>query len=160
MSETASNEQPDMGDEEEEVGGADDMPEWAVLPNDLKIPKGRVVAFILFRADWTDTPDKGDRQCIVWNLSDADERIALKRTAMGDGLGAVSELAKQSVRAVDGHRVDWSKPKGPGSIDQFWREIGAKCRALVQRWYLQNHQLTDREQADFFENCVAVRTMG
>lgn len=143
-----------IADEESEV------PEWVVLPPDLKIPSGRVVAFLRFKAEWTDTPTKGDRQCIVWNLSDADERLALKRANLNDGLSAISDLAKQSIRAVDGVRVDWSKGKGPGSIDQFWREIGAKCRALLQRWYLQNHQLNDAEQKDFFESCVAVRTMG
>lgn len=146
--------------EEEATAEQTGVPDWVVIPPDFKMPPGRVISFLRFRADWTDTPAKGDRQCIVWNLTDADERIALKRGATQDAVSMVNELAKQCVRAVDGVKVNWGLARGPGSIDEFWREIGAKCRQLVVRWYTQNHALSDEEQKDFFENCVAVRTMG
>lgn len=141
-----------------EVEGA--APDWVVLPPDLKIPPGRVVAFLMFRAHWTDTPNKGDRQCVVWNLTDTDEKLALKRSASGDAMTIAGELSRQAIRAVDGVKVNWMQPTGPGSIDQFWREIGSKCRQMVTRWYTQNHMLTQAEQTDFFENCVVLRTMG
>jgi len=137
-----------------------DVPEWATLPPDLKIPSGRVVAFLRFRAEWTDTPNKGERHCIVWNLTDGEERVSLKRAAGAEAMLVATELAKQTVRSVDGVRTNWGAPKGPGSIDQFWSEIGSRCRNMVIRWYSQNHMLNEVEQRDFFENCVVVRTMG
>ena len=136
------------------------LPDWVVMPPDLTIPPGRTVGFLRFRAPWTDCPEKGDRQCIVWNLSDMDERIAIKRTTMGDSMQLAGELSKQMIRAIDGVKVNWAAVKGPGCIDEFWKEIGSKCRQMVIRWYTQNHSLTDTEQADFFENCAVVRTMG
>lgn len=148
-------------EQENEVEDSSGLPEWATMPEGLKVPPGRQVHALRFRSEWTDVPGKGDRHCIVWNLSDAEERIALKRSGGGDEpVSMATELAKQMIRAIDGHKADWSGVAGPGNIDVFWREIGSKCRQLVVRWYTQTHMLSDAERADFFENCVASRTAG
>jgi len=134
-----------------------EIPEWAKVPATLKMPVGRQVQFLRFKAEWTDTRAKGDRQCIVWNLTDADEKIALKR-AKGDGSRALAELSKQTIRAIDGVKVDWTRGD-MSNVNKWWDEIGAGCRQLVQSIYHKNHNLSLEEQADFFANCVAVRTV-
>ncbi len=138
------------------AGGA---PQWAKIPSGFKFPRGRQVAFIRFRAEWTDTPWKGDRQAIVWSLTDADEKIGLAR-AMGDVNRAANELSKQMLRAVDGYEVTWDGSPGPGNIDRWWTEIGGKCRQILVRVYTQLHVLSEEERTDFFENCIEVRTTG
>lgn len=136
-----------------------EVPEWAVVPPDLKVPAGRVMMFVRFRAQWTDAPHKGDRQCIVWSLTDADEKAALNR-CMGDANRAASEYTRQMIRAVDGCVARHDIPHGSGSLDEFWTEIGAKCRILLLRLYTKWHSPTEEEIQDFFENCVAARTAG
>lgn len=138
------------------AGGA---PPWAKIPAGFKFPRGRQVAFLRFRAEWTDTPWKGDRQAIVWTLTDADEKVALGR-ATGDVNRAASELSKQMLRAIDGHEVDWGGTPGPGNVDRWWTEIGGKCRQILVRVYTQLHVLSEEERADFFENCIEVRSTG
>jgi hypothetical protein len=137
----------------------DDVPPWALVPQHLRIPKGRQVVFIRFRAEMTDTPLKGERQCMVWSLSDSEERLANDRCE-GKNSRAPAEYTKQMVRAVDGIAVDWSRSRGPGSLDEFWREIGPKGRNMLLRIYTRLHLANDSEVTDFFESCVAVRTVG
>lgn len=137
-------------------GGA---PAWVKIPEGFKFPRGRQVAFIKFKADWTDTPDKGERQCILWSLTDADEKMALVR-ARGDVNRAASELAKQMVRALDGFSADWSGNPGSGNIDTWWNEIGGRCRGMLVRIFTQLHVLSEDERTDFFENCIELRTAG
>jgi hypothetical protein len=135
-------------------------PAWAVIPDGLKVPQGWQLWFVQFRAKLTSTPGKGDRHCVLWNLSEADEKLAAKR-AKGDPMRIIDECAKQMIRAVDGAIADWSGNwASPGSIDTFWREIGGKARHKLKELYLKNHTMTTEETADFFENCVAVRTAG
>lgn len=134
-----------------------EIPPWAKVPATLKMPVGRQVQFLKFKAEWTDTPTKGERQCIVWNLTDADEKLALKR-ARGDGSRALAELAKQTIRAIDGVKTDWTRGD-LSNVNKWWDEIGAGCRQLVQAIYHKNHNLSLEDQADFFANCVAVRTV-
>lgn len=149
----------DVVDEEAEPTPENEheIPEWALVPSNLTLPVGRQVSFVRFRAAWTDTISKGDRQCILWNLTDADEKIALKR-ARGDGSRALAELAKQMIRAIDGVKVDWTKGE-LSPVNKWWNEIGAGCRQLVQAIYHKNHNLSAEDQADFFANCVATRTV-
>lgn len=137
-------------------GGA---PAWVVLPPNLKFPRGRQVGFIRFEAQWTDSPQKGDRQCIIWGLSDIDEKVAFTR-AMSDPNRAAAELAKQMVRAIDGYQVDWSGTPGPACIDEWWREIGGKCRQMLIRIYAQTHVLPEEDRKRFFESCIEFRTTG
>ena len=135
----------------------EDIPEWAVLPPNLKIPRGKRVTFIRFRASWTDAPEKGERQCLLWTLTDGEEKLANDRCG-GSSTRAPAEYSKQMIRAVDGVMVDWSKSRGPGSVDEFWREIGPKGRTMLMRLYAQLHLPSDEDINDFFEHCVAVRT--
>lgn len=132
-------------------------PSWALVPNDLKMPAGKQVGFLLIRAKWTDRPDLGDRQCIVWNLSSNDEKWAIKR-CRGDNMATIPELSKAMIRAFDGMAADWSGKPGPANITKFWDEIGARGRILIQNYYLRTHSMTSEEQMDFFANCIAVRT--
>jgi hypothetical protein len=139
-----------------------EIPSWVILPPSegdgaLRYPPGRAVYFLRFRAEWTDTPQKGDRQCVVWPLSDRDEKLAYGRINLGtSGVKAVSlEMAKQMVRAIDGVKVNWSGKRGPSSIDEFWTDIGARCRSMIERLFLKTHSLDQAQVDDFFENCVA-----
>lgn len=143
---------------EEEKAKSDEIPEWVIMPKDpnFKIPPGRQLGFLRLRGEWTDTASKGDRQCIVWALTDADEKLALKRT-QGDSSRFLAELTKQMIRAVDGQRVDWAKGHST-NVNRWWNEVGAKCRKILQAYYHKTHSLEDVEIADFFANCVAVRT--
>ena len=137
-------------------GGA---PGWARLPAGMRFPRGRQVAFIKFKPEWTDAPQKGERQCIVWGLTDIDEKLAFGR-AMGDSNRAMGELTKQMIRSIDGIPVDWSGGGGPGSIDAWWREIGGKCRQILSRIYTQMNVLPPEDQKHFFEQCIELRTTG
>lgn len=135
----------------------DDIPDGFVVPKDLRVPRGRQVLFITIRAGMTDTPAKGDRQCICWTLSDGDEKVATDRCE-GKAGRASAEYTKQMIRSVDGHVVNWMRPRGPGSIDEFWQEVGGKGRNLLMRTYSRLHLADDEEVRDFFENCIAVRS--
>lgn len=145
------------------VKPADDnaLPEWVTFPPGFKIPARKSVAFMLFKARWCEKPELGDRWCLLWPLSDADEKLATTR-ARGDHLRAVTELAKQTVRVIDGNRADWTKTPGQThvyDVDKFWNEIGARCRNLVTNYYAKMHILSREDQADFLENCLFVRTL-
>jgi len=133
-------------------------PDWAGFPKGVTPPKGANVIFARFRAEWTATPNKGDRFCACWPLTDSEEMVALNRSN-NSGDRAVMELSKQMVRVIDGHAVDWSAPVGPGSIDAWWTEIGPKCRNMLTRLYTQTHVMDVQERIDFFANCVEVRTV-
>lgn len=136
-----------------------DAPAWAQVPGDLKIPAGVEVGFFLFKASWTANRAKGDRVCIVWPLTDRDERVALTRCTTP--LMASSELAKQMIRSFDGMKADWGAAPGrPGSVDTFWDEIGPKCRGLLKRYHGETHSMKPGELAYFFGSCVQLRVGG
>lgn len=152
----------DPEEEEEELtvddNPSDAMPDWVSIPDGMKLPEGRQVAFMLFRGEWTDEPKRGDRQCILWNLTEADEKIAIKRTR-GEPLRTIEEMAKQMIRSVDGVKADWTGKLGPGNVSAFWSQIGSRCRTLIKNHYLKTHSLNAEQQADFFSNCLVVRTV-
>jgi hypothetical protein len=153
------SEEPDHGDLG--VPAVDDtsIPEWVKVPPGLKLPGGgRQVTYVMFRAAWTDCPEKGDRQAILWNLTEADEKFALKRTR-GESLRTIDELAKQYIRVVDGVKSNWAGTSGPGSVETFWNDIGAKCRQQLKNLYAKTHMFSADEAVDFFTNCVTVRTV-
>jgi hypothetical protein len=144
-----------------EVGPQDtgeDLDDWAsaALPHDLKIPMGRTVVIMRFRAEWTDTVHKGDRTCVLWNLSVGDGKLANLRGA-DNGFNTMIERAKQMVRAVDGNVVVWDRAC-PGNIKTWWEEIGEKCRNLIVAHYTKSHSLSMPEKLDFFAHCVVART--
>ncbi len=137
---------------------ADGAPEWAQFPPDMAVPEGRELGFILFRASWMDEKKKGDRNIILWSLTDADEKLALKRVR-GEQARTLGEMAKQMIRSIDGVKADWTGKVGPGNVERFWNDIGAKCRGLVANYYLKTHALAPEERADFFMNCLVVRNV-
>jgi hypothetical protein len=149
---------PEDGDDPE-PHPTNEPPDWANLAPGMKLPDGWQIWFLRFRAAHTNTPIKGDRTCILWNLSEADEKHAAKRSR-GDPMRVIEEMTKQTIRVVDGCKADWSGAKGPGSVDVFWTEIGGKCRHQLKSLYLKNHTMSAEENADFFGECCAVRTAG
>lgn len=156
----AAKKKKEYPDEEEGPQDPNALPKWVSFPDGFKIPPGKQVVFMRFRAHWTDKPQMGDRWCMLWNLSDADEKLAMAR-CRGDVLRSTSELAKQTIRLIDGVRADWTKTPGSGyDVDKFWSELGAKCRQQIVNYYARLHVLSREEQQDFFKNCIAVRTMG
>ena len=157
--------------EHEAVAGTDDygrpmvaIPEWAKIPETqadgktpFRFPPGRSIGFLRFKAKMTDTPKLGDRSLILWNLSTADERLALKRTRGESGL-AIPELARQMVRAIDGHVVDWTGHMGPGNVNALFDQIGYACRQTMSSMFLKMHTMTDEQRIDFFVSCFVVTT--
>jgi hypothetical protein len=135
------------------------LPGWAKWPEGLRAPRGVAVVALHFRGPLTATPSKGDRQCLIWVLTEGDEKMAFGR-AMGDSNRASSELVKQMIRAIDGVPVDWSGMPGTGNPDAFWREIGPKYRNVLQRIFSMTHVVNQEELRDFFENCIAVVNAG
>lgn len=136
-------------------------PAWAKVPKGMKFPKGIEVVFMRIRADLTMYPSKGDRQVILWPLTDGDEKLAIGRS-MANAARAGQEMAKQMIRAVDGVPVNWTgDPSAPGADpDRFWHEIGPKGRNLLQRIFTQLHAMNEDELVDFFEQCIAVVSTG
>lgn len=135
-------------------------PPWAIIPppsGARKMPPGRQIVYMRFRAEWTDTPDLGDRQCIMWNINVGDEKVAIQRA--GDFSASITrEFAKQQVRVVDGHWAEYGQPmRAPDGIDRWWNEIGYKCRSLIMNHWGKQHMLTANEKIDFLASCIAVR---
>lgn len=178
------------GAQKPEASSEDDIPDWAVpwLPPSLKIPAGRSVGFARFKSKWTDAQEVGvpsvwrraipgsdqeqvteclSRVVIYWNLSDAEERAALKRCA-GDRSNVVAEYTKNMIRAVDGKVFDWtgnSWAKGNGkpnaervSPHAVWTQLGSKCRQMMTRIYMTSHSLNDEDMGDFLLHGVRLVT--
>jgi hypothetical protein len=133
------------------------VPEWAELPPGFAPPPGKRLGWMRFRADWTDAPQKGDRWCMMWTLSESEEKMAYKRSG-GDSARVVMELAKATIRVIDGVKADRTGAMGIGSVNIFWAELGTKCRQMVTNYYLKSHTLSAEEQQDFFANCFVVTT--
>lgn len=151
-------ESPDVGELPE--ANSEGAPDWVRIPDKMKFPRGAQVIFVRFRAELTAAPQKGERQAILWPLSEGDEKHAYMR-AQSDPNRAPGQLAKQMIRAIDGHVVNWDGVSdGPGNVDRFWNEIGGRYRMQLIRLYSKLHILNVDEQRDFFEHCVAVRTAG
>jgi hypothetical protein len=135
------------------------LPGWVKIPQDLEFPpRGVTWCCMRFEPEWTDRPDAGERQCILWNLSVGDEKFARKR-ARGDAESMLDEQAKQMIRAIDGQRIDYGSPNSPYSPDRFWDEIGKKCRMLVMNYFMKVHTLEPAEKLHFFANCLVARTV-
>jgi hypothetical protein len=135
-------------------------PGWAKIPQGMKFPKGIDVLILRLRPEWTMYPGKGERQVILWQLTDGDQKLAISR-AMGDSNRLGIEMTKQMIRAADGMQINWTgDPSAPGiDIDRFWHEIGQKGRSLLHRITNQMCIMSEDEHADFFEHCIAaVRT--
>lgn len=146
------------------------------LPSDLRMPRGKQVMFIQFRSRWTDTPwlghpinpddvdhklldEEGNarpatwRTCVCWPVNTADKRLAVAR-ARGDQNRATDELTRQMIRVVDGKLVSWVDST---DIDNWWNEIGEKCRQRMMQIFSQLHIMDQDDTIDFLENCIAIR---
>lgn len=122
-------------------------PSWALVPPDLIIPRGVEVAFMKIQGrlkEWI---------IVIWELSVRDEKLARAR-CLGDTSRAVEESAKQMVRALNGEMVTGANPI---MIEEFWEDIGAKYRTLLNTWFLKAHSLEQEERLSFFSNCVVAR---
>lgn len=142
------------GDENEPVLDPDavatEVPDWATVPPNVKLPKkGLTVAFIRIPARWTADPASGDRWCCCWAITETEERLAYAR-ARGDQMRSVAELAKQTIRVVDGEKADWSGEPKPGSVISFWAKIGPKGRQMIRNYYVRTHMVQESEVLDFF----------
>lgn len=133
------------------------LPDFASLPQGFEIRQGKRCGWMLFRAEWTETPEKGDRWCMMWTLSASEEKAALKKAA-GDQTKALDELAKATIRLIDGARADRTGGSGKGAVHIFWAELGTKCRQMITSYYVKTHTLNADERADFFANCFVVTT--
>jgi len=145
------------GEEDDAAPGAPDdgsgPPEWGHIPQGLNLPAvGTQVAFLRIPAKWTRNPSQGDRTCVVWPIGETEERLAYGRSR-GDVTRSMTELTKAAIRAIDGHRADWSGDlKKEGSVTEFWTSIGPKGRSMIRNWYLKTHSVSDEEALDFFSN--------
>jgi hypothetical protein len=137
----------------------DVLPQWArdCISPDLKIPEGRRIWVLKFKADWTFRPKGPDRTVVLWSLTDSEEMAAANRAA-GSTFKLNRECAKQMIRGIDGMKADWVAKNGPNDVRRFWEEIGPKCRQAILNVYVQTHQLSGPEVTDFLSNCFAVGT--
>jgi len=156
----------DLDDEDDVVPTDTDQatPAWAKVPAGFSFPPGWTIWFVRFRAPMTNMPKGEDRTCILWNLSESDEKRASK-LARGDGIRIIDEMAKAMIRSVDGKKISLAPTHpadgdGFASVAAFWNEIGGKCRQQLKGIYLKTHVMDASENADFFEHCVAPRTVG
>lgn len=147
---------PEYDPEVDDDPADSNIPSWASLPPDDSgkpfafPPDMPDICFMLFKGAWTRKPSKGDRWCVLWPLTDNEEKLASKRVQ--DSKRTIAEMSKQMIRVIDGERADW----GNGSVDRFWNDIGPKCRLLIQNYYMKTHSLDVVETADFFANCMRV----
>ena len=134
---------------------ANALPPWVKVPSNLNIPPEKQIGFMGFLPAWTDRPSLGFRHCIFWSLSVADEKLAKQAARGGD---ALPHLAMRMIRAIDGHKADWTGKKGNGNVEQFWESIGGRCRPLIINAYWKLHSLEAEETADFFLNYSTFRS--
>ncbi len=130
---------------------SDSVPEWATIPSGVKMPSpGVQIAFMRIPARWTTNPGKGDRWCMCAPIGETEERLAYNR-ARGDHVRSVHELAKATIRVIDGAKADWSADMTkPGSVAAFWSGIGPKGRQVVRNYYQRTHTVSEEEALDFF----------
>lgn len=153
-----------------------DVPQWVRYPEGLVVPKGRRLVFMRFPSTWTSTPHVGFplpvedagavklggvaglwRQCICWDMSVGDEKIAASRS-LGSQFRFNVELTKQMVRVVDGFLVNDDGSEGPGNLEVFWEQLGKRCRDVLSEVWVRTHRLSTEEQTSFFEHCIALVT--
>ena len=153
-----AGEEPPENDDETSTSA---VPEWASIPKGLKMPRaGCSVAFIRIPAAWTTDPARGDRWCACWQIGETEERLAYQRSR-NDMQRSVNELAKATIRIIDGHKADWSGVNTkPGAVSEFWSSIGPKGRHMIRNYYVRTHTVSDEEVLDFFSNHFVNMTVG
>lgn len=138
----------------------DERPEWAKVPDTVKMPPpGASVGFIRIPANWTMNPSLGARWCMCTMITETEERLAYQR-ARGDQIRAIAELAKATIRCVDGHKANWDQDMSKaGSVARFWSSIGPKGRQAIRNFYTRTHTISEPEALDFFANHFAYVTV-
>lgn len=136
---------------------ANQPPEWFNVPVNWRLPKGgKQVYFHKFLSEWTDIPEKGERQCAIWSNTVGDERFAsVNARGKGDERN-LEENTKRMIRVVDGEVADWTGRTA--NVEKFWNEIGPKCRSILKQKYLMLHVMSPMEKMLFFTECSAVLT--
>lgn len=147
-------------------------PDFVTIPEGAKMPAGWIVTFVRIRGAHTNMPKGGDRWCALWNLTEGDEKLAMKR-ARGEAGRVIDEFAKQTIRLLgrvadpskqvegEGYMADWGGSLStPGSVDRFWNEIGGKYRHVLKSIYLKNHTFDTKEHVRFFAQDVSPRSVG
>lgn len=142
------------------------IPLWARVPEGLKFPRGRQVAFVRFPSAWTDKPNYGHtmpdlpglfRECILWNPSPGDEQIAAERcVSMATEHRYMAELIKQMIRSIDGLPTDQTGMPTAQNVDLFWAQIGVRGRDLLVRYFSQMTGVTKAQRMFFFGQCVGL----
>jgi hypothetical protein len=85
----------------------------------------------------------------IVQLTAGEEMMAAKRS-MGDPVALSYELAKESLRRIDGKPVS----TGDGSADSWWENPNnAKARTLVVTAYNQVNSVSRDDNADFLASC-------
>lgn len=162
LSDSAEVPPRDPPEDEDVVTDDRPLPPWVVIPDPktgFRFPtSGKRPFFIRIRRELTDAPQKGDRCVIGWTLTDGEENHATKRGA-GDSTRTYKEMTKQMIRAIDGHKVDWSGSVGPGNIAKFWEEIGPVARQLLVNVYHRTHSPSKEVLLDFFISCFDARSV-
>lgn len=75
----------------------------------------------------------------------AEEELMATKRAQGDAFRLAYELAKESLRSIDGRAVG----AADGTADVAWSKMGAKLRQLVMSAYNLLHSPKQEEQAGF-----------
>lgn len=78
----------------------------------------------------------------------ADEELFATKRSNNNPIRLAYELAKESLRAVDGKPVS----TGDGTADLVWNRMGAKLRTLVITAYNELHNPKETEGADFLKS--------
>jgi len=149
-------------DSSAEVDDPSKLPSWVKIPDapwTLPTGKGKKIIALRFFADTTDFPEKGDRQVIMWSLTLADERTALRRV-QGRRELLQQEFTMQMIRAIDGMPVDWTRRNRAADPTVFFDEIGPKCREMMERIYNSHHNMNQEEQVAFFGRGIALLSRG
>lgn len=150
-------EDDDEDDDPPEQEPEHEIPDWAVIPNGIKLPPvGTQIVFMRVPAAWTRDPAGGDLQCVLWPLEDHEELAAYQR-ARGDHPRSVIELAKGCIKIVNGEKADWSRGAATSNVTKFWKQCGAKARHMIRNYYAKQHMVSATEALDFFsKHFVAV----
>lgn len=77
-----------------------------------------------------------------------DEELMASRRARNDAIRLSQELAKESLRMVNGQKVT----SVDGSVDTAWNQLPAKIRQLVMAAYTELHNPDMGDSADFLKS--------
>ena len=141
------------------------IPEWFVMPEGgVQVEPGTPVRFLRVPARFTNRPGGKERHLLLTTHTMLDEKLAYQRAAASPNSKinkfTVDELAKQTIRVIDGKRADWSGRNVEASVNRTWAELGPRVQVTIRDWYLKTHTMNLEEQIGFFRDCVEDRVWG